>query len=279
MDAVIKHLASSEHAFVVACGRYAFALPFAALIWWRAGRPAVTGEMWRVHGLRACIIATAGVLFMWSLGVMPLAEAITLSFVAPLLIPFAAAVLLKEKLRWTNVAASALGFAGALVAVAGGETSAAAEGRDPDLYRLGVAAMIVFSLAYAVQITLLRGRAERDGSAIVGVLGTLLPALLLIGPAAAFGRVPPVEAVPFFLLMGALGAVSLWCLTEAYARAEAQMLAPLEFTALPWAALFGYAFFAEVPRLSMWLGAAIIVAACLWSGWTAARAEESVPEP
>jgi S-adenosylmethionine uptake transporter len=267
MDAIIKHLASQEHALVVAVGRYLFALPFALAIWLRAGRPQVTRDMLKAHGLRAAIIAVAGALFMWALGVMPLADAIALSFVAPLILPFVAWAILKEKVRLTSVAASAVGFVGAAIAVSGGDDAAAAAGRDGAYYQLGVAAMLIFSLCYAVQISLLRARAEQDGSAIVGVLGTLLPALLLAGPAAAFGGIPQATSLPYFLAMGALGAVSLWMLTEAYARAEAQTIAPLEFTALPWAALFGYAFFAEVPRVELWIGAAIIIGACLWSGW------------
>ncbi len=278
MDAIIKHLSSSEHALVVALGRYVCALPFALVIWARAGRPSVTLEMLKAHALRGAIIATAGALFMWALGVMPLADAITLSFVAPLIIPFVAAVMLKERVRMANVVASGVGFVGAVIAVSGGGDAAVASGRDGALYQLGVLAMLLFSLLYAVQVSLLRSRAERDGSAIVGVLGTALPALLLVAPAAAFGSVPATASLPFFLGMGAIGAMSLWMLTEAYARAEAQVIAPLEFTALPWAALFGYAFFAEVPRVELWLGAAIIVAACLWSGWRNTRDAAGIAE-
>ena len=278
MDAIIKHLTMHEHAFVVALGRYVCAFPFACLIWLRAGKPRVTREMLKAHGLRAAVIATGGVLFMWSLGVMPLADAITLSFVAPLIVPFVAAVLLKERVRSVNVIATAIGFVGAVIAVSSSDAGTNAA-RDGELYRLGVLAMLVFSALYALQISLLRQRAERDGSAIVGVLGTALPALLLSTPAVIFADAPKLDSLPFFLGMGALGAVSLWMLSEAYARAEAQVLAPLEFTALPWAALLGYVFFAEIPRIELWFGAAIIIAACLWSGWANARSTpHAVPE-
>jgi S-adenosylmethionine uptake transporter len=272
MDGVIKYLSATEHTFVIAVGRYFCALPFAALIWMRAGRPAVTGEMWRAHLLRGVVIASSSSLFFWAVAVVPLAEVITLSFVAPLIIPFFAALLLKEKLRFANVAASFIGFSGAVVAVAGGPAAAASGGGDAGLYALGIAAMLLFSVGYALSIVLLRARAERDGSAIFGVLGTLIPGALVAAPAVALGHVPALEMLPGFLAMGVLGTVSLWALSEAYARAEAQMLAPLEFTALPWAAALGYIFFSEVPRPQLWFGAVIIVAACLWSSWASARA-------
>lgn len=277
MDAVIKHLSVLEHTLVVALGRYLCALPFATLVWMRAGRPRVTSEMWRAHAIRGIVIAASSSLFFWAVSVMPLAEAIMLSFIAPLLIPFFAAVLLKERLRWINVVATFAGFAGALIALLGGQQAAAADGRDPELYGLGIVAMLVFSAGYALAMVLMRARAGRDGSAIFGVLGTLIPGALIAGPAVAFGEVPALASLPAFLLMGILATISLWALSEAYARAEAQALAPLEFTALPWAALFGYMFFAETPRIELWLGAAVIVAACLWSSWATARAGVEPP--
>lgn len=277
LDAVIKQLSLTEHTFVVAFGRYLFALPFALLIWHRAGRPAITREMWRAHGLRGAVMAGAATLFFWALSVVPLAQAITLSFIAPLIVPFMAAAMLGERLRFANVAASAIGFAGAAIAVAGGGETAPAPGVDVGLYHLGIAALVVFSFGYALSVVLLRARAERDGSAIVGVLATLIPGVIVAGPAIALGEMPGAGTLPLFLFMGALGAVSLWALAEAYVRAEAQTLAPLEFTALPWAAVFGYAFFDEVPRAELWVGAAIIIGACLWSGWKSARAVEVGP--
>ena len=41
------------------------------------------------------------------------------------------------------------------------------------------------------------------------------------------------------------------------------MLAPVDYLALPYAALLGFVFFAEVPAVAVWAGAALIVAACL----------------
>jgi S-adenosylmethionine uptake transporter len=66
------------------------------------------------------------------------------------------------------------------------------------------------------------------------------------------------------LAAGLSGAVALQFIARAYARAEAQLLAPFEYTALFWAALFGWAFFGEGVSVRTLAGAAIIIAACLW---------------
>jgi len=70
----------------------------------------------------------------------------------------------------------------------------------------------------------------------------------------------------WFVLMGLVGNIGMQFLTRAYARIEAQVLAVMEFTALPWAALFGWVFFSEPVRMQVWAGAAIILAACCWAG-------------
>ena len=95
MDATIKYLQQSNHVLLVTFGRYLFGSVFSWLIWHRSGRPTITREMWRAHGLRGFVIAACAVTFFWALSVLPLAEAVTLSFIYPLLAPFVARVVLK----------------------------------------------------------------------------------------------------------------------------------------------------------------------------------------
>ena len=72
-----------------------------------------------------------------------------------------------------------------------------------------------------------------------------------------------------------LGAGGWYLLIHAYARAEAQQLAPLEFTALIWSTATGFFLFHETPPPQLFAGAALIVAACLF----AAAERKHVPAP
>jgi drug/metabolite transporter (DMT)-like permease len=63
--------------------------------------------------------------------------------------------------------------------------------------------------------------------------------------------------------MGFLGVIGHVLMATAFAKAEAARLAPLEYTALVWAALFGYVAFAEVPTMATLGGGALIVGAAL----------------
>lgn len=259
MDGVIKHLVASNDSLVVTLGRYVFGALFATMIWLRSGRPVLTREMWKAHAARGVVIAISASLFFWCVSVLPLAELIVITFIAPLLVPFVARAVLGEKLRPRSLIAGAVGFGGVLIAASGGENF------SPDNQRLlGIAGALASAVTYALSITLLRGRAHRDGPVVIGVLSSAIPGAIIALPTALTGEWPPLGDLPSFLSLGALAASGMYFLARAYAHAEAQVLAPLEYTALIWAALIGFFFFGEVPRVQVWIGGAVIIAACLW---------------
>ena len=81
--------------------------------------------------------------------------------------------------------------------------------------------------------------------------------------APVWAEIPPPEHVTGIVAAALLAFVSLMLLAWAYARAEAQHLAPVEYSAFVWAVLFGLVFFAEPVRPLTLAGAALIVAGCI----------------
>lgn len=272
MDAVMKLLVSGHPAVLATTWRYLAALPFILVFWWREGRPRITREMLPLNALRGAIIAGSAFLFFWSLTILPLAQAVTIAFVAPLMIPPLAALLIGEKMQAGSVVAGLLGFVGVLVAI-GADPRAIPAGQ-----LLGVAAVLLSALTYAMGIVITRLRAARDGPSILSLLGALFP-ILFLSPF-VLATVPPAAILPrgetwlWVVLAGLCGAIALQFIARAYARAEAQVLAPFEYTALGWAALFGWLFFGEAVDARTWAGAALIAAACLWQ---ARRANVQAP--
>lgn len=266
MDAVMKHVVGSFHPVSATFARSLMTLPFALPLWLAAGRPALTRNVLGAHALRGAVMAFSAGSFFWALTVLPLAEAVTLSFIAPLIIPFIAWALLREKPRLTSVAAGLIGFAGVLLTTQGAPASS-----DTPERTLGIVMMLLAAVAWAASLVLLRGRASQDGPAIVVLMGGVVPAILLAPAAVVIGDTPSTEALAWLLVAGALTVAGVWTLTRAYARAEAQVLAPIEFSALAWAALLGWLFFDEVPRIEIWAGAAVIIGACLFAAWDERR--------
>jgi len=266
MDALIKAASADTHVLAITLGRYAFAAIFAAIIWTRAGRPPISAEMWRAHSVRGLFIAASATSFFYAISVLPLAEAIALGFIAPLLIPPVARLLIGERMRAINVAAAAIGFAGVLVAVQGAPPVAQAPERA-----LGVAAVLFSAVTYAVSMTLMRARAQRDGAPIVNIMAAIVPGLIVAAPAIIFAPPPPLHSYVLLALIGLCGATGMYLFARAYAAAEAQSLAPVQFTELIWAGAFGYLFFNETPRPPVIAGAAVIVVACALLAWDERR--------
>ncbi|KAB7648954.1 DMT family transporter [Polymorphobacter fuscus] len=258
MDVVVKHLAATTPVAVITLGRYVTGTLLALVVWQLQGRPAITRAMLPLHLVRGGLIASMAFAFYWSLKTLPLAEAITLSFIAPLLVPPFASLLLKERMQPRLLAAGALGFVGVLVTVQG------APRFDGDRL-LALGAVLYAAVAYAGSAVLLRARAASDGATIVTLMGALVP-MIILSPVAIGAA--PVDAVTigWLIAMGAIGNIGMQLLSRAYAQIEAQVLAVMEFTALGWAALFGWIFFAEPVRAQIWAGALVILIACLWAG-------------
>jgi S-adenosylmethionine uptake transporter len=266
MDVIVKYLGASTPIPVITLARYVTGTVLALAVWHFQGRPRLTRAMLPLHCLRGGLIAAMAFCFYWSLQYLPLAEAITLSFIAPLLVPPFAAFALGEKMRPQALAAGAIGFIGVLVTVQGA----------PDFNGdrlLALAAVLFAAIAYAASSVVLRARAATDGATIVTLMGAAIP-MLILSPIAITAAMPDAVTIGWFVALGVIGNIGMQLLSRAYAHVEAQTLAVIEFTALPWAALFGWVFFAEPVRLEVWAGAAIILAACIWAGREATAAKE-----
>jgi len=129
------------------------------------------------------------------------------------------------------------------------------------------------AVLYALSLVLLRQVAQKDDAVVTSFLGNLFPAIYLLIPAMFFRFAPAPADIPVFAFTGIAGFLLWLMLTHAYARAPAQSLAAAEYSALIWSALLGYAFFSEVPRWQVWIGAVVIVFAVLLAAWDGRRAE------
>jgi S-adenosylmethionine uptake transporter len=273
MDAAIKYLCQTNNVALVTTGRYLFGALFSLIPWLHAGRPPIGRDVLLAHVPRGVMVALCGVTFFWGLTVLPLAEAVTISFIYPLMAPFIAKAMLGEHVRVSSIVAASIGFAGVLAAMIGAPSIAASP-----MHAYGVAAVLFSAVSYSIAMVMLRDRAKKDGPVIVGLLSSLMPGLIIGGPAIVFSAPPHWAQWWAFLLLGALAAIFMYLLSRAYAHAEAQQLAPIHYTELLWATLAGYAVFHETPRIQIFFGAALIVAACLYAAYDERRLALK-PEP
>ena len=157
-----------------------------------------------------------------------------------------------------SIIASVLGIAGIailLVVRAGGDPGA----RHLD----GVAAILLSAVFYAWNIILMRQQALLASPAEVAFFQNVTCGAFLLLAAPFLAVVPSVDHAPMLVLSAALAFCSLFLLSWAYARAEAQVLVPVEYTAFIWAAIMGAIFYAEALTATTIAGAILIVTGCI----------------
>lgn len=260
MDATIKGLAARYPVVEIAFARYLFgSLAIGALVWrLRPGRP--SRETIRVNGLRAFLVVGTALTFFYGLSVLPLAEALALSFLSPILIALFAALMLREPIRPRVIGALLLGFAGVIVVVL---DSVAEGGSREEGSLLGIAAVLVSAVTYALSMVLLRARARRDPVVTIVAIQNFGPTLILASPTALVWRMPEGADWPILAVAGFLGVAGHLVLSRAYVRAEAARLAVVEYTAMIWAIGIGWLAFGEVPGATTLAGAALILVGAL----------------
>ncbi len=279
MDAMIKAASADYGTLQVVLMRFSMgalviAVIFAALF---PGWP--SWEVIRINGVRGFLVVITALTFFYGLSVLPLAEALALSFMAPIFIAVLGAVLLKEQAGAGVILGLVLGTAGMIVMVLGLQTSDA--GPRPIL---GIIAAITSAFSYSLAIVLLRARALKDPVVTIVLIQHAVPAIivgciasiiwLFVTPALAeVPRSISLEPVTFnallwFLALGFCGAVGHFFLASAFSRSEAARLAPLDYTSLIWAVLFGYLFFHETPGWSTLFGSVLIAAGAFVTGGT-----------
>jgi len=230
-------------------------------------------EALRLHVMRSCVSGVMAVLFFYGLARTPVAEAMALSFIAPLMALYLAAVTLGEELSRRAVAGSVLALAGVAVIAAG-----KFEGRYNAESVHGLIAILISAVLYAVNLVLQRRQSQLAGPEEISFFQTLFIFCLLGLGAWWFAPVPPVQTWLVLAASAALSTFSLMLLGWAYARAEAQVLVPLEYTAFIWAALVGWIAFSEQLTLRTLAGVILIVAGCLIALRRSATAAEAAAE-
>ncbi|GAA4009270.1 DMT family transporter [Sphingomonas swuensis] len=259
MDAVMKGL-------VLAIGVYSTMLwrSFAGVVMAGAGY-AAGWKRWperrvlRLHVERGVLTSFMGLLFFWGIGHVPLAQAIALAFIAPLIALYLAAVLLGEEVGKRTVGASVIAFAGVIVIFVG--QARADLGRDA---LLGSLAILASAILYAINIIMMRRQSQAAGPLEIAFFQNLtVTAVLLTGLPFVGTSAPAATHWPALLLAAVLSTASLLLLSWAYARAEASYLAATEYTAFLWAALFGWLVFGEHLSPFTLAGASLIVGGCL----------------
>lgn len=226
-----------------------------------------------MHLLRGACVVFANTFFFMGLATMPLADAVAIFFVSPLLITIFSVIFLKEKVgprRWT---ATLIGLIGVIIIVRPGTSAFQIASILPVFAAIGYALLHIITrriggtesaatMTFYIQLTFILvsasvGLTVGDGRFDTGD-SAMLSFLL---------RTWVVPEVSHYWLLALLGGTSTfggYFISLAYRQSEAAFVAPFEYVAMILAILFGYFVFGEIPDLASWIGMVLILASGLY---------------
>lgn len=254
-DVFIKALGSTFAPFQIVFFSTLLSFPLITLMLMRdqTSGTLIPVHPWWMAVRTACSVIVAGSAF-YAFSNLPLAEVYAILFAAPMLITVLSIPILGERVGIHRWAAVIVGLIGVLIVLRPGASE----------LNLGHAMALTASLASSLVAVIIRkiGRDERSAVLLLYpmmanalVMGAMLPSVYV-----------PVEGIHFamFAAMSTLGFIAGLLIIAAYKSADAAIVAPMQYSQLLWAAVFGYVFFTEFPDFWTWVGAGIIIVSGLY---------------
>lgn len=248
MAIAIRKASAELHPFQIAFFRNLFGLAFALPLLFQTGAHILRTKRLGLYLLRCTIGLSAMLCGFWALVHLPMAQAIALSYTAPLFVTIGAVLVLGEVVRIRRWSAIVVGFLGALIILRPGSDT------------VSFAAMIALasaalSASAAISIKFL-SRTEPANAIVIYMVLIMTPLSLV--PAIPVWISPSAAIWPWLVLTGLLGTSGHWALTRAYQLGEVSALQSINFLQLPVVAVLAWWLFGE--RVDQWtvIGAVVI---------------------
>jgi S-adenosylmethionine uptake transporter len=254
-DAVVKFLGADYSPFQIVFFSVLLGFPFVTLMLLRDRtdgnlRPRQPFWVW-VRTIAAVVNVVSG---FYAFSVLPLAQAYAVFFAMPLMITLLAIPLLGEKVGMRRGIAVVVGLLGVIVVLRPGQVPLG----------LGQLAALVAASTGALVSVIVRkiGREER---AAVLMLHPMMANFVATGAMMPFVYRPmPAEHLGLLVLMSFLSFVAGMLVIQAYRSAPAIIVAPMQYSQIVWAVLYGWLFFSEGVDALTALGTAIIIASGIY---------------
>lgn len=249
-DALVKWLVADYEVPEILFLRSLVIVIVAGVLVRRQGHPSIFKSPYRkTVVLRAALMLLAWLLFYNAAKHIGLAELTTLYFSAPIMVMPLSILVLHEKIGIGRWVACAGGFVGVLIA--------ANPTHSPTLVPVAMCIVAGFCWAWSTILIRLVSRSE-------STLTQMYATSLLFGLACAVSfpwiwKTPDAVGWALMLGLGLVSTIGQFLLYEGFRYAPASALAPVEYTGLVWAFIYGYLIWAEVPAVNVFVGALLII--------------------
>lgn len=269
-DAIVKFMGTAYSPFQLIFFSVLFSFPIAILILMRDVTP---GTLLPVHpwwvAFRTLAGLVTGITAFYAFSVLPLAEVYAIVFASPLLITILAIPILGETVRIRRWLAVLVGLIGVVVVL------------DPRgaVLSLGHVAALVAALGGAIASVIARKIGPEERSVVL-LLYPMMANFIVMAIAMPWVYEPPeLVHLGLFAAMAILGSAGGMLIIAAYKASEAVIVAPMQYSQIVWATLFGAILFGEFPDGQTILGASIVIASGLYIVLRESRAGTSENRP
>ena len=255
-DAIQKSMTADFPTGELLAMRAVFMMPPIAFLVWRAGGlSSLKVVNYRGQALRAVLVCLSSFLFVVALSVMPLADAIAITFAGPLFVTALAPLLLREQVGWRRWAAVLTGFVGVIVMVRPSGTAA-----------LQWVALLPLGVALCGAIRDIATRHMHGTETTAGILFYSTCAVMIVGFATAPFSWAPISPAQYgmFAINGFVLGAAYFFLVEALRLAEASVVTPYKYATLIWAVIIGVIVWGDIPDPQMFVGATLVVGSGLY---------------
>ncbi len=254
-DVVVKFLGADYHAIQIIFFAGLLSFPLVTLMLMNDG---TEGHLRPVHpwwtALRTVCTVITGVSAFYAFSVLELAQTYAILFATPLLITVLAIPILGEKVGLRRGLAVGVGLAGVLIVLRPGA----------DGLSLGHLAALTAAVCSSLASIIVRKIGSEERSVVL-LLYPMVANFLVLGCALPFVYRPmPIAHLGMLGIIAAFGFVATLLVILAYRRAEAVIVAPMQYSQMIWAIFFGYLIFDETPDQWTLVGAGVIIASGIY---------------
>jgi drug/metabolite transporter (DMT)-like permease len=259
MNALVKLLASSYHFEEVVWARVLSHLVFIVLLFMpRRGFALFRTRQPSLQFVCSMTLLASTFFFFGAVKYVTVADAIAITFLAPLMVVFLAWPLLGERITLMRLVAVALGFVGVIIVIRPGSS----------VFQWASLMIVASATAYALYQIFIRRVAGLDHPSTTAFYSAFGSTIVMTALVPFVWRTPDNWGDILLLSsLGFFGGVGHYCVARAMTYAPANFIAPFNYTQMIGSVIMGYLMFGEIPDIYTWLGSAIIIGAGLMVAW------------
>jgi drug/metabolite transporter (DMT)-like permease len=255
VNAIVKWLVVRYSVVEIICFRSSFALlPCLVLIATHGGWRVLRTHRLREHVTRAALQFVSMMCIFTAFGMMPLADAVAITFSSPLFLTVLSIPLLGEQVRIHRWSAVVLGFVGVLIILPPGA----------GLLQGGAILALINATMNAFLTIAVRRMSVTEASTALVFYQTLVTAVIALVLLPFFWVTPSLADLGLLAAAGLLSGTAQYWWTQAYRFLPAAVAAPFSYTSMVWSLILGYALWGDIPTAPVLYGAVIVIASGLY---------------